>query len=82
VNLVANPWEKIQLSLAYGMDNPDDRDLSAGNRAKNSSYFGSLLYAFSSSLKTGLEFSNWETEYLEGETQKTFRIQHSWILYF
>ena len=82
VNLIAALSKKIQLSIAYGMDDPDDEDLSAGNRAKNSSYFGSLLYTLSSHLKVGLEVSNWETDYLDLETEKTFRIQHSWILSF
>jgi hypothetical protein len=82
VNLIAALCKKLQLSVAYGMDDPDDEDLIAGNRSKNSSYFGSLLYSLSSKLKVGIEFSNWTTDYLEGETQKTFRIQHSWILAF
>jgi hypothetical protein len=82
VNLIASITDSLQLSVAYGMDDPDDRDLSPGNRSKNSSYFASFRYSLSPQLKLGLEFSNWTTDYLDQETQKTFRIQHSWILYF
>ena len=82
VNLIASLSKKIQLSAAYGMDDPEDEDLSAGFKAKNSSFFGGLICKLSPNLKVGLEISNWRTEYIDQDEQRTLRIQNSWILSF
>jgi len=82
INAVANPTIKIQLSVGYGMDDPDDATLSGGNRSKNTTFFGNVQHSFSPSLKVGLEVSNWVTDYLNGLQQKTLRLQNSWMLTF
>lgn len=82
VNAVANPSKKLQLSLGYSMDDPDDATLTTGSRSKNTSLFGNFLVTLSPSLKVGFEVSNWITDYLNRAQQKTLRLQHSWILYF
>ena len=82
VNAVADVSKKVQFSLGYGMDNPDDANLSDGFRSKNTSLFGNFVIKLSPSLKVGLEISNWITDYLNQEQQKSLRFQNSWILSF
>jgi hypothetical protein len=82
VNVVANPSRKVRLSIGYGMDDPDDDTLYYGYRAKNTSIFGNVLFYLSKSVKMGFEVSNWVTDYIAGDQQKTLRLQHSWILSF
>ncbi len=80
VNLVAAPVKNWQLSLGYGIDDPDDKDLDDGGRSKNSAIFGNLVISLSPSLKVGVEISQWQTDYLTMSQQKTLRIQGSMIL--
>jgi len=82
VNAVADVSKKVQFSLGYGMDDPDDANLLDGFRSKNSSLFGNFVIKLSPSLEVGLEISNWITDYLNQEQQKTLRFQNSWILSF
>jgi hypothetical protein len=82
VNAVATPTKKLRLSLGYGMDDPDDETLNAGNRSKNTTIFGNVLFFLSKSVRVGFEVANWTTDYLGSEQQKTTRIQNSWILAF
>lgn len=82
VNLVANPSKKVRLSLGYGMDDPDDETLWSAMRAKNTTFFGNVLFSLSKSVRFGFEVSNWVTDYKDGDQQKTLRFQNSWILSF
>jgi hypothetical protein len=82
VNAVAAVSKKVQFSFGYGMDDPDDDNLSTGSRAKNTSIFGNIVINLSPSLKIGLQISNWQTDYLNREKQETLRFQHCWILNF
>ncbi|MCP4154479.1 MAG: hypothetical protein GY757_42535 [bacterium] len=82
INAVASLNKKTSLSLGYGMDDPDDETLSTGNRAKNTVFFGNVVFKLSKSVKMGFEIANFETEYLNLDKQKTLRVQHSWILSF
>lgn len=82
VNAVFNPTKQLQFSLGYSMDDPDDKTLANGNRAKNTSFFANVQYNFSQSLKVGFEVSNWVTDYLNQAQQKTLRLQNSWMLSF
>jgi hypothetical protein len=82
VNAVIAASKKVQFSFGYGLDDPDDDNLLSGNRSKNTSIFGNFTVALSPSLKIGLEISNWQTDYLNREQQKTLRFHHCWILTF
>jgi hypothetical protein len=58
------PWNKWQMNLGAGFDNPDDDDLTlAVSRTLNSVIFGNVWYAFSSNLSLGFEISHLHTEY-------------------
>jgi hypothetical protein len=82
VAAVASLSKKVQMSVGYGMDDPDDATLLPGARAKNTSFYGNITCKLSGSVKTGFEVSNWVTDYLGLDEQKTLRFQHSWILSF
>ncbi|MCP4221649.1 MAG: hypothetical protein GY765_43895 [bacterium] len=82
VNAVGALSKKLTLSVGFGMDDPDDAQLTIGQRAKNTTFFANMVYKFSKSLKAGFEVSNWETEYDSMDKEKTLRLQHSWILSF
>jgi hypothetical protein len=82
VNLVATVSKNISVSAGYSQDDPKDEDLSEGMRAKNNSVWANFVYKFSRHFLVGIEFSNWETEYLNQGKQKTFRIQNAWKLIF
>lgn len=82
VNAVASVTKKVDLSVGYGQDDPDDANLSDGSRSKNSTLFGNFVVKLSPSLKVGLEVANWVTDYLNRDQQKTLRFQHSWIFSF
>lgn len=79
---VANPTAKLQLAAGYSMDDPDDDTLRTAYRSKNTSFFGNFLISFSKSFKIGFEVSNWVTDYIGRDQQKTTRFQNSWILSF
>jgi len=82
VNAVIAASKKVQFSFGCGMDDPDDNTLSTGLRSKNSTVFGTIVIKLSPSLQTGLEISNWQTDYLNKKQQETLRFQHCWILSF
>ena len=82
VNLVAALSKKVDISVGYGMDDPDDANLWDGARAKNTTTFGNFVIKLSPSVKVGLEISNWVTEYLNQAQQKTLRSQLAWIFSF
>lgn len=82
VNIVAALSKKVDVSVGYGMDDPDDANLWDGARAKNAATFGNFVIKLSPSVKVGLEISNWVTDYLNQAQQKTLRSQLSWIFSF
>lgn len=75
------PSPKVKLSAGYGMDDPDDADLSSG-RSMNSSVFGNVRYSFVENVAVGLELSQWKTEYIGGSESDNLRAQSSFILNF
>ncbi|MCP5107565.1 MAG: hypothetical protein GY950_29525 [bacterium] len=82
VSMVASLSKKVQLAAGYGVDDPKHTYLMIGPRAKNTTFFGNVVFKLSRSVKVGFEVSNWETDYLGLESQKTLRLQNSWILSF
>jgi len=82
VNAVAALSKKVDISVGYGMDDPEDANLWDGARAKNTTVFGNFVIKLSPSLKVGLEISNWVTDYLNLDQQKNLRSQLAWILSF
>ena len=73
--MMVQPVEPLKLGLAYGIDDPDDGDLNAGNRAKNQRINLNAFYSFNSALVVMLEYANIQTDYLEGDTATDNRVQ-------
>lgn len=82
ISAVASLSPKTQLAFGYSMDDPDDATLLPGARSKNTAFFGNLVFKLSKSAKVGFEVSNYETDYLLTDSQKTTRFQNSWVLSF
>ena len=76
------PAPKVKVVAGFGVDDPADDDLGAGARSHNSCVFGNVTYAFVPQTKIGLEVSNWQTKYKDGDTAKNMRVQTSFVLYF
>lgn len=47
-----------------GIDDPLDRDLTAGLARRNQFYFGNILWDVTKSIDVGFEVSRWETDYM------------------
>lgn len=60
--------KKLSFHLAYGIDDPDDNALKAGQRAKNSTLMASVFYKPTANFQWALEYSRLNTEYRLGQT--------------
>ena len=54
---------KWQVNLAYGIDIANMAQLRTGDRAKNQSYMGNLMYKWSSSVTFAWEWRRFLTDY-------------------
>ena len=76
------PHPKVKLVGGYGFDDPEDKDISIGNRSKNQAIFGNIQFSPVAPLTFGLEISNWKTEYKNGGENESLRAQSSFTLNF
>lgn len=70
---------KWQTNLGFGIDDPDNDDLNAGNRSRNAFYFANVLYNLIAPVNLGLEYSYWDTDYKNRRGGVNNRIQTSVI---
>jgi len=54
---------KWQVNLAYGVDQPDAAELPVGNRDKNQTYMGNLMYKLTSSVTFAWEYRRMLTDF-------------------
>lgn len=80
--LVYQPTATWNLNAGYGLDRPEEDDLSAGYRAENELWFGSMFYRLTDAVTLAAEYSHLTTSYLEGEDAKNNRVQGSVIFVF
>jgi hypothetical protein len=73
------PDKEWQVHAGFGLDNPSDKYLNPGMRAKNRFVYLNGLFEVIPSLTVGLEYSHWETEYKEMSRGTDNRIQTSFI---
>jgi hypothetical protein len=73
------PDQEWQVHAGFGLDNPSDKYLDPGMRAKNSFLYFNALYKIIPSSIVGLEYSRWETEYKETSRGTDNRVQASFI---
>ncbi len=76
------PVPKVKFSFGAGVDNPDDEELSTGNRSYNQAYFGNVSYSPVAPVTLAFEVSHWRTDYIEGDRAKVVRAQSAFILNF
>lgn len=55
--------EKLTFNVAYGIDNPDDADLSKGQRSENWTIMANAIYKFSKNFQAGFEYDRMNTKY-------------------
>ena len=73
------PW---LYHVGAACDDPDDRDLNAGDRSQNLSFFGNALYRINEAVTAGVELSHWETLYQSRGSANSVRAQGSIIFAF
>jgi hypothetical protein len=76
------PVSKFKVTAGAGMDNPDDVDLSDGDRSFNMNIFGNIRYYIVPEVTLGLEVSQWETRYKNADTAKNLRVQSAFAVNF
>jgi hypothetical protein len=61
-----NFWKRWQVNLGYGIEDVRDRDLRPGDRNKNQTYMGNLMYRYNSHLVFAWELrrflTNWKPQ--------------------
>lgn len=82
VSAWVKPTPKIKLTTGYSVDDPKDADLSPGNKSQNQAIFGNIKYTLVPKVTIGMELTQWETKYIEGETAKALRVETSFIMSF
>jgi hypothetical protein len=66
--------------IGYGIDDPDDRDVAATGRVRNSTYYSNLLWDLNQTFRVGFEFTWRETDYkaLPDNEGAGFHTQFQW----
>ncbi len=76
----AEVWHKLLPCLTahagYGIDDPRDRDLSAGQRSRNQFYFGNLIWDVTERFQLGFEVSHWKTDYAAPLVDNSSMVYH------
>jgi hypothetical protein len=54
---------KWQVNLAYGIDDPNVRDIAVGSRTRNQSYMGNVMYKYTSHLTIAWEYRRMLTDF-------------------
>ena len=76
------PAPKVKMAFGAGVDDPLDDDLTTGKASKNQNIFGNIAFNVIPPVTLGLEVSQWQTDYIDGETAKSVRAQTSFIMKF
>jgi hypothetical protein len=79
---LVKPHAKVKFAAGAGVDDPDDDDLSTGQRSRNQSFFSNVQVTPIPLFTVGFEVSQWETDYKDGEAAKSLRAQTSFLLNF
>jgi hypothetical protein len=77
IDLVFTPTKELTISGGYGVDTPNEDDLSVGNKSKNSVIFGNIILFLNKALKIGVELDRWKTEYFKQDSFSSTRFQFS-----
>lgn len=72
--------KKWKYNVGFGIDDPSNDDLNSGNREENSFYYGNVMFNLIAPVTLGLEYSYWETGYLNQCSGTDNRI-HASVIY-
>ncbi|MHC4714429.1 MAG: DcaP family trimeric outer membrane transporter [Planctomycetota bacterium] len=75
--LAIGPYGKWHFNTGVGTDDPDNKDLNNGDRARNTAYFANVIYDINEAVTWGFEVSHWETMYKNAKEGKAMRYQTS-----
>ena len=76
------PTSTLNLSAAYGLDDPKDSDVSPEGRTRNETFFTNLYWTFIPSTTFGIEYQYLNTDYKTKNDASTHRIQSALIYKF
>jgi hypothetical protein len=81
-SLTLNAISDVVLNLGYAIDDPEPEFLSRAGRDRNQALWINSWYSVTKSVRLGAELSRWETEYVDGETSDSLRMQGSIVYSF
>ncbi len=73
--LLIDPTEKWSFSVGYAIDDPDDDDLSAGNRSKNEQVLANAFYKVTAAVTAMAEYTHMVTDYKDQDDAVNDRVQ-------
>lgn len=82
VQIVLDPVVNWNVNIGYGVDNPDSRDLNAGQRKNNEVIFGSIFHNLTSAVTLACEYLHMTTSYKDGANASNDRVQAAVIFRF
>ena len=74
--------DTLHSHCGFGIDDPNDEDLSLGRRTQNHFYFANVIWNVSPELEVGVELSWWETRYRGLAPGETFRVEAAMRYHF
>ncbi len=82
IQLLIDPTDKWSCSLNASVDDPDDGDLSAGNRSKNELLMANAFYKLTTAVTLAAEYSHMKTSYKDRDAASNDRVQVAAIYRF
>ncbi|NIA21599.1 MAG: hypothetical protein GWP05_06465 [Anaerolineaceae bacterium] len=73
---------KLTINTGFGVDDPNNADLSAGMISRNRNIYANAIYAISKQLKVGIEVAHLSTDYMQLSDGELVRVQSSVWFYF
>lgn len=77
-----NASSDLVFNIGYALDDPDEEFLTAAMRDRNQALWLNSWLAVSKYVRLGAEVSRWETEYVDGESADSLRLQGSIVYSF
>lgn len=82
IQLVTDLSDRLNWNLAFGIDDPDDQDLSNGNRSQNKAVITSAYYKITSAVTAAFEYYYMTTSYKGQSAASDNRFQGAMIYRF
>ncbi|MFA5042393.1 MAG: DcaP family trimeric outer membrane transporter [Kiritimatiellia bacterium] len=82
IQLITDLTDKLNWNLSFGIDDPDNQDLSAGNRSKEQILLTSVYYKITSAVTAAFEYGYLTTSYKAQSAAPDNRFQGAMIYKF